>query len=249
MPAAPRAAYIREIRYEPQTLGRGSVRDLYFWPKRSEKYIFMPDGENNQIRIYRRSDGAEVGSFGRGGHELGNFEWVHKIAIDSQGNVYAGEVGPVDADSTPEAAKLAASFLEHLRLHEHVALSTAVILYVDNAYGRSHLAAAEHIAAAAKLQAIAISYPTVITDAKPYIDRILRLKADVLLPVSFVTDPRKKPTPSLIPDPSRTAAAPFTAAHSRRRRGFRLAGIGTSARLARERHREHEHVECRQRAA
>lgn len=291
--------FIREIRYEPQTLGRGSVWDLYFWPKQSERYIFMPDGENDEIRIYRRSDGAQVGSFGRGGHELGNFEWVHKIAIDSQGNVYAGEVGPgervqkfrpvqmpydvhpsdsdmlgvalalppasvnpqlrtqamngaalavaainerggikhlagahlrltdwapvavldadvspftgrldasrghlpsvhVDTDSTPQAAELAASFLQYLRSHEHMRLSIAVILYVENAYGRSHLAAAERIAAAAKLRAIAMPYPAVITDAEPFADRIGKLRADVVFPVSFVTDPRKKPTPSLL---------------------------------------------------
>jgi hypothetical protein len=33
-----------------------------------------------------------VGSFGRGGRQAGDFHWVHSIAIDSRGNVYAGEV-------------------------------------------------------------------------------------------------------------------------------------------------------------
>ena len=33
-----------------------------------------------------------VGSIGRGGRKAGQFEWVHNIASDSEGNLYTSEV-------------------------------------------------------------------------------------------------------------------------------------------------------------
>lgn len=34
-----------------------------------------------------------LASFGRPGHMVGNFKWVHNIAIDSKGTIYTAEVG------------------------------------------------------------------------------------------------------------------------------------------------------------
>jgi hypothetical protein len=50
------------------------------------------DGENNEVRVVRREDGAVVGTFGRSGRNAGFFHWVHNIAVDSQGNVFTTEV-------------------------------------------------------------------------------------------------------------------------------------------------------------
>ena len=36
--------------------------------------------------------GAVQGTLGRPGRYAGEFHWVHDLAIDSQGNLYAGEV-------------------------------------------------------------------------------------------------------------------------------------------------------------
>lgn len=294
--------FLREFSYARDTLGRGSVWDLYFWPKQTERYIFMPDGENNEVRIYRRSDNAEVGRFGRGGHQVGDFEWIHKIAVDSEGNVYAGEVGPghrvqkfrptqypwdappsssdklgialltASAQSNPlvrqqtlEGAALAIDDINaaggiahlagaHVRLAASPAdavaafnadvaaetgaaiaahtthglprldavpdldatatrqeidfltqlrvrgtISKAAILYVDNAFGQAHLQHIERIASAAGLPIVArMIYPTVISDAAPFAQRIAAAHADVVFPISFVTDPHKKPAPSLM---------------------------------------------------
>jgi hypothetical protein len=33
-----------------------------------------------------------VGSFGHGGRQAGQFEWVHNVACDSKGNIYTSEV-------------------------------------------------------------------------------------------------------------------------------------------------------------
>ena len=65
---------------------------MALWPDPAQTCFLTADGTNNQIRIVRRADGAIVGSFGRSGRQAGQFHWVHSIAIDSNGNVYAGEV-------------------------------------------------------------------------------------------------------------------------------------------------------------
>ncbi len=39
-----------------------------------------------------RDSGAVVSTLGRPGRYAGQFHWVHALAIDSKGNLYAGEV-------------------------------------------------------------------------------------------------------------------------------------------------------------
>jgi DNA-binding beta-propeller fold protein YncE len=84
--------FVTEWFYARNTLGNGSVWDLALWPDAHQTWLLNADGENNEVRILRRSDGAVVGSFGRQGRWAGEFHWVHNIAVDSKGNVYTGEV-------------------------------------------------------------------------------------------------------------------------------------------------------------
>ncbi len=84
--------FVTEWFYEKKTLGNGSVWDLTIWPDAAQTYLLNADGENNEVRILRRSDGAVVGAFGRQGRFAGQFHWVHNIAVDSKGNVYTTEV-------------------------------------------------------------------------------------------------------------------------------------------------------------
>jgi hypothetical protein len=85
-------SFVREWVYLRNTLGSGSVWDLYLWPDREQTYFLNADGGNNEVRIVRRSDGVVVGQFGRSGRYAGQFHWVHNIAIDSHGNVFTTEV-------------------------------------------------------------------------------------------------------------------------------------------------------------
>ena len=39
-----------------------------------------------------RKTGETLGSFGRPGRQNGEFHWLHAMAIDSQGNIYTGDV-------------------------------------------------------------------------------------------------------------------------------------------------------------
>jgi DNA-binding beta-propeller fold protein YncE len=84
--------YVTEWFYDKNTLGNGAVWDLNFWPDAGQTYLLNIDGENNQLRVLKRSDGTVVGSVGRSGRYAGQFHWVHNITVDSKGNVYTGEV-------------------------------------------------------------------------------------------------------------------------------------------------------------
>lgn len=84
--------FVTEWFYEKGTLGNGATWDVDFWPDSKQTYLVSADGENNVLRLLRRSDGAVVGTIGRSGRYAGQFHWVHTIAVDSRGNIYTGEV-------------------------------------------------------------------------------------------------------------------------------------------------------------
>jgi hypothetical protein len=84
--------YVKEFAVEPQTAGNGSVWDLVISRDAEQKWLFMADGRNNQVLTLRRDTGAPVETLGRPGRYAGEFHWVHDLAIDSRGNLYAGEV-------------------------------------------------------------------------------------------------------------------------------------------------------------
>jgi NHL repeat len=88
----PDGTFVREGFYEKSTLGNGSVWDLQFWPDRQQSFLFNADGENNEVRILLREDGAVLAAFGRSGRQAGQFHWVHNLAVDSKGNVFTTEV-------------------------------------------------------------------------------------------------------------------------------------------------------------
>jgi hypothetical protein len=85
-------SFVTEWFYKQSTLGNGAVWDLEFSRDPAQTYLFSVDGENNEVRILRRSDGAVVGAFGRSGRYAGQFHWVHNIAVDSRGDIFTTEV-------------------------------------------------------------------------------------------------------------------------------------------------------------
>ena len=82
-----------EFRVEAQTLANGSVWDMVLSHDPAQKYLYVADGANGRIYILRRSDGRELGSFGRTGRMAGEFKWIHNLAIDRDGNLFTSEVG------------------------------------------------------------------------------------------------------------------------------------------------------------
>lgn len=84
--------YLTEVLIATSTLSMGSVWDIDLSPDPEQMYLYVSDGTNNKIWILRRRDLEVVGQFGRNGRYAGQFHWVHSIAVDSEGNLYTGEV-------------------------------------------------------------------------------------------------------------------------------------------------------------
>jgi hypothetical protein len=83
--------FVREAFIAKETLGSGSVWDIAFSPDRAQKFLIVPDGTNQVIRILSRESLEIVREFGDGGHWAGQFYGAHNIAADSKGNVYITE--------------------------------------------------------------------------------------------------------------------------------------------------------------
>lgn len=84
--------FVREGWIAPETLAMGSVWDIGFSADPDQSFLLVPDGTNMKAWIVRRSDLEVVGSFGRGGRQAGQFNWVHNLAVNSEGAVYTSEV-------------------------------------------------------------------------------------------------------------------------------------------------------------
>jgi DNA-binding beta-propeller fold protein YncE len=85
-------SFVKEFSVEPITAGNGSVWDIAVSRDPAQQYLFMADGRNNEIHVISRETGAVLSRIGRPGRYAGEFHWVHDLAIDSAGNLYAGEV-------------------------------------------------------------------------------------------------------------------------------------------------------------
>ncbi len=84
--------FLREFQVRPATLGNGSTWTVAFSHDPAQKYLLVVDGENNVIWVVRRTDGVIVSSIGHSGRNAGQFHWVHQAVMDSNGNLYTGEV-------------------------------------------------------------------------------------------------------------------------------------------------------------
>jgi hypothetical protein len=84
--------FVKEFSVESRTAGNGSVWDIVFSRDPGQRWLLMADGRNNQVHVVARESGAVQGEIGRPGRYAGEFHWVHDLAIDSRGNLYAGEV-------------------------------------------------------------------------------------------------------------------------------------------------------------
>jgi DNA-binding beta-propeller fold protein YncE len=84
--------FVSEHFYEKDTRGNGTVYDLVFSPDAAQKYIYMIDGMNGEVRVVDRGTKEIVTRFGRPGRQAGQFTALHNIAVDRQGNIYTAEV-------------------------------------------------------------------------------------------------------------------------------------------------------------
>jgi DNA-binding beta-propeller fold protein YncE len=84
--------FVSEHFFERETRLNGSVYEIAFSPDREQKFIYMVDGSNGEVRIIDRATNEVLGRFGRVGRQAGEFTAVHNISVDSAGNIYTAEV-------------------------------------------------------------------------------------------------------------------------------------------------------------
>ena len=53
---------------------------------------YVADLANDTIYEINRQNCHEIDRFGTGGRQVGQFHWPHVVSVDSEGNVYTGEV-------------------------------------------------------------------------------------------------------------------------------------------------------------
>jgi hypothetical protein len=84
--------FLKEFIVSPKTLSSGSAWTISFSHDPQQKYLLVGDGRDNVIWMVNRDDGAIAGKFGHNGRNSGEFHWVHQAVMDSEGNLYTGEV-------------------------------------------------------------------------------------------------------------------------------------------------------------
>ncbi len=84
-------SFVQEKTIAPLTKASGSAFVFALSPDPEQRWLYMADGTNHKVWILRRATLEVVGSFGKGGHQLGHFLRPHGMAADSHGNLYVGE--------------------------------------------------------------------------------------------------------------------------------------------------------------
>jgi DNA-binding beta-propeller fold protein YncE len=69
----------------------GTVWWIGFSPDPAQKYIYVANGRNEEIHILDHASGRLLSSFGRPGHQVGEFDHAHTLAVDSKGTIYVAE--------------------------------------------------------------------------------------------------------------------------------------------------------------
>ena len=84
--------FIDEFILAPTTGIGGSTGGVAFSPDPEQRYLYISDLTNNKIWFLDRASGEVVGELGQLGENAGEFYGLHMIDVDSQGNIYTGEV-------------------------------------------------------------------------------------------------------------------------------------------------------------
>jgi hypothetical protein len=70
----------------------GTAVSVNFSRDPAQTCLYVGDNTNQTIYILERSALKELARLGSGGRGVGQFHWLHQVAMDSRGNLYTGEV-------------------------------------------------------------------------------------------------------------------------------------------------------------
>lgn len=80
------------VSVETRTTIPGTAVSVNFSTDDGQTCLYVGDNSNMTIYVLSRDSLGELGRFGRPGQGVGEFHWLHNVAIDSAGNLYTGEV-------------------------------------------------------------------------------------------------------------------------------------------------------------
>ena len=83
--------FVKEAVIAKATLGNGSVWDVAFSADPQQRFLYVADGQNQQVHVLVRDTLEAVTTIGAGGRWPGHFYAVGSVAVDSRGNLYTGE--------------------------------------------------------------------------------------------------------------------------------------------------------------
>src|SRR5579872_867878 len=86
-----KCGFVGEVHVAPQTPS-GTSGTVNFSTDSKQSCMYVADLLNDTVYVINRQNLTELSRFGRGGRQAGEFHWPHMVAVDSEGNVYVGEV-------------------------------------------------------------------------------------------------------------------------------------------------------------
>jgi DNA-binding beta-propeller fold protein YncE len=83
--------FVKEGFVSKATLGNGAVWDMAFSNDAAQQFLFVADGQNQQVVVLKRDTLETLSSLGDGGKLPGQFIGVGSVAVDSRGTLFTGE--------------------------------------------------------------------------------------------------------------------------------------------------------------
>jgi DNA-binding beta-propeller fold protein YncE len=90
----PKGKYLGQFFVNRAGPSTDSVCGFALSPDKAQQFLYIPDFGNSHIVVVDRKKLQVLYQFGKRGAAPGEFQGVHHIAVDSKGNLYAGEVAP-----------------------------------------------------------------------------------------------------------------------------------------------------------
>jgi len=87
-----KCGFVRDIYVAPQSYSNGTAVTATLSTDPEQSCLYVGDLANGTFYIINRSNFHELDRIGRAGRQVGEFHWIHTLAVDSDGNVYTGEV-------------------------------------------------------------------------------------------------------------------------------------------------------------
>ncbi|MGE0404962.1 MAG: hypothetical protein AB7O65_01590 [Candidatus Korobacteraceae bacterium] len=88
---AGKCGFVGEVYIAPQT-AYGTSGSANFSSDPEQSCLYVADLTNAKVYELNRKNLQELDSFGREGRQVGEFHWLHVVTVDSEGNLYTGEV-------------------------------------------------------------------------------------------------------------------------------------------------------------